>query len=92
MLYLKNYAFHFQGGDDIGADAVVGIKLQWLDALFLTGEQLFDEYSQSNQMDVADPKRIALAHRNLRKFNQKNNKQIIKILDLSDKTIRKKDN
>jgi len=38
-------------------------------------------------MDVADPKRIALAHRNLRKFNQKNNKQIIKILDLPDKKM-----
>jgi CRISPR system Cascade subunit CasA len=67
-----------------GADAVVDIKLQWLKTLFKTGEKLFDEYSQSNQIEVADPKRIALAHRNLRKFNQKNNKQIIKILDLPD--------
>jgi len=79
-------------GADIYADVVVGIKLQWLNTLFRTGEQLFDEYSQSNQIDVADPKRIALAHRNLRKFNQKNNKQIIKILYLPDKTITDKDN
>ena len=75
-----------------GTDAVVKIKLQWLNTLFRTGEQLFDEYSQSNQIDVADPKRIALAHRNLRKFNQKKNKQIIEILDLPDKIISNKDN
>ena len=84
---LEKLRISLSEGADIGADDVVGIKLQWLDTLFQTGEQLFDEYSQSNQMDVADPKRIALAHRNLRKFNQKNNKQIIKILDLPDKKM-----
>lgn len=73
-----------------GTDTVVDIKLKWLNTLFRIGEQLFDEYSQSNQIDVADPKRIALAHRNLRKFNQKNNKQIIKILDLPDKQTKYK--
>ncbi|MDW7725512.1 MAG: type I-E CRISPR-associated protein Cse1/CasA [Candidatus Methanoperedens sp.] len=69
-------------------DIIVDIKLQWLNTLFRIGEQLFDEYSQSNQIDVADPRRIALAYRNLRKFNQKNNKQIIKILDLPVKTTK----
>jgi len=77
---LENLRIAFSDGADI--DAVVDIKLQWLNTLFRTGEQLFDEYSQSNQIDVADPKRIALAHRNLRKFNQKKNKKIIEILDL----------
>lgn len=73
-----------------GTDTVVDIKLKWLNTLFRIGEQLFDEYSQSNHIDVADPKRIALAHRNLRKFNQKNNKQIIKILDLPYKQTKSK--
>lgn len=80
------------GGNMLDADAVVDIKLKWLKTLFQTGEQLFDDYSQSNQIDVADPKRIALAHRNLRKFNQKKNKKIIEILDLPDKSISNKDN
>ncbi|MDW7776037.1 MAG: type I-E CRISPR-associated protein Cse1/CasA [Methanosarcinales archaeon] len=89
---LEKLRISLSDGDDIHTDAVVGIKLQWLNTLFRTGEQLFDEYSQSSQIDVADPKRIALAHRNLRKFNQKNNKQIIKILDLPDKLSANKDN
>ncbi len=89
---LEKLRISLSDGADIYADVVVGIKLQWLNTLFRTGEQLFDEYSQSNQIDVADPKRIALAHRNLRKFNQKKNKKIIEILDLPDKIISNKDN
>ena len=77
---LENLRIAFSDGADI--DAVVDIKYEWLKILFKTGEQLFDEYSQSNQIEVADPKRIALAHKNLRKFNQKKNKKIIEILDL----------
>ncbi len=80
------------GGNAVDADAVVDIKLKWLKILFRTGEQLFDEYSQSNQIEVADPKRIALAHRNLRKFNQKKNKQIRKILYLPDESVTSKSN
>ena len=71
-----------EGGNAIDADAVIDIKFKWLKTLFRTGEQLFDEYSQSNQIEVADPKRIALAHKNLQKYNQKKNKLIVKILDL----------
>ncbi|MCG7848683.1 MAG: type I-E CRISPR-associated protein Cse1/CasA, partial [ANME-2 cluster archaeon] len=89
---LEKLRISLSDGADIYADAVVGIKFQWLNTLFRTGEQLFDEYSQSNQIDVADPKRIALAHRKLRMYNQKNNKKIIEILDLPDKTISNKDN
>ncbi len=69
-----------------GDNAVDEIKLQWLSAIFRIGEQIFDEYSQSSMMDVADPKRIALANKNLRKYNQKRNKQIVTILDLSNDT------
>jgi CRISPR system Cascade subunit CasA len=76
----------------VDADAVIDIKLKWLKTLFRNGEQLFDEYSQSNQIEVADPKRIALAHRKLRKFNQKKNKKIIEILDLPDKPNTNNDN
>lgn len=71
-----------EGGNASDADAVIDIKLKWLKTLFKTGERLFDEYSQSNQIEVADPKRIALAHKNLQKYNQKKNKLIVKILDL----------
>ncbi len=58
------------------------IKLLWINIIFRTGMNLFDEYSQSNQIEIVDPKRIALARNKLRVFNSKNNKQIIKILDL----------
>jgi len=79
---LENLRSALSDRGEIDTDAVVDIKYEWLKILFKTGEQLFDEYSQSNQIEVADPKRIALAHRNLRKFNQKKNKKIIEILDL----------
>ena len=59
-----------------------GIKLQWLKILSRTGEQLFDNYSQSNQIEVTDPKRIVMARRNLHRFNSERNKKIIEILDL----------
>jgi len=88
---LEKLRISLSGGAGIDIDSVVEIKLQWLNTLFRIGEKLFDDYSQSNQIDVADPKRIALAHRKLRKFNQKKNKKIIEILDLPDKPITNND-
>lgn len=58
------------------------IKRQWLKILAKTGEILFDSYSQSNQIEAGDPKRIALARRNMRLFNSENSKKIRELLDL----------
>jgi CRISPR system Cascade subunit CasA len=58
------------------------LKLRWLSILTWEGERLFDRYSQSNLISVADPKRIALARRDLKKFSSPYNKKIIELLDL----------
>ena len=58
------------------------IKRQWLNILFRIGEQLFDYYSQSDQISEGNPKRIAIARNDLMKFNSVNNKQIRTLLDL----------
>ncbi|MGA2914345.1 MAG: type I-E CRISPR-associated protein Cse1/CasA [Methanoregula sp.] len=58
------------------------LKLHWLSTLSREGEILFDRYSQSNLISVADPKRIALARRDFKKFSSPYNKKIIELLDL----------
>jgi CRISPR system Cascade subunit CasA len=58
------------------------LKRHWLDMISKEGEILFDWYSQSHQISVADPKRIALARRDFRNFSSPNNKKIIELLDL----------
>jgi CRISPR system Cascade subunit CasA len=58
------------------------LKLRWLSILAREGEVLFDRYSQSNLISVADPKRIALARRDFKKFSSPYNKKIIELLDL----------
>jgi len=58
------------------------LKLQWLSILTREGEMLFDRYSQSNMISVADPKRIALARRDLKIFSSPRTKKIIELLDL----------
>ncbi len=58
------------------------LKLRWLSILAREGEELFDRYSQSNLISVADPKRIALARREFKKFSSPYNKKIIELLDL----------
>jgi len=66
------------------------IKLHWLEMISKEGEALFDRYSQSSQISVADPKRIALARRDFRIFSSPNNKKIIELLDLP-KPVKKPD-
>jgi len=61
---------------------VYDLKLRWLDMISKEGENLFDRYSQSSQISVADPRRIALARRDFRIFSSPNNKKIIELLDL----------
>ena len=58
------------------------LKLHWLSLLTREGEMLFDRYSQSSLISVADPKRIALARRDFKIFSSPYNKKIIELLDL----------
>jgi CRISPR system Cascade subunit CasA len=58
------------------------LKLRWLSILTREGGMLFDRYSQSNMISAADPKRIALARRDLKIFSSPYNKKIIESLDL----------
>lgn len=59
-----------------------GIKMDWLTTLQGEALVLFDEYSQAAQIGIADPRRIALAHRDLRRFTSPGNKLIAQALDL----------
>jgi CRISPR system Cascade subunit CasA len=58
------------------------LKLRWLGILSKEGEILFDRYSQSSLISVADPKRIAIARRDFRTFSSPYNKKIIELLML----------
>jgi len=63
-------------------DDLTPLKMEWLKTLAVAGERIFDDLSQSNQFGVVDPKRIALAARDLRYFNGPGNKKIRQLLDL----------
>lgn len=52
------------------------LKLKWLDALYKEAIALFDEYSQAESIEVADPRRIALERRKLRNYSSARNKKI----------------
>jgi CRISPR system Cascade subunit CasA len=67
-------------------DEFTPLKMEWLKTLALAGERIFDDLSQNNQLEVADPKRIALAARELRHLNAPTNKRIRQILDLPTRT------
>jgi len=62
------------------------LKFKWIKALANAGERIFDELSQAKQIEMADPKRIALAARDLRRLNSQTNKKVRQFLDLP-KTI-----
>lgn len=62
--------------------SLLDLKLHWLAVIANEGERLFDYYSQSNQIALVNPRRVAIARRNLRVFSSKNNKKIIELLDL----------
>ena len=44
-------------------------KREWLKTLSYCAGSLFDSYSQSNQLDISDPKRIAQAHQSMLFFS-----------------------
>nr|WP_321497762.1 type I-E CRISPR-associated protein Cse1/CasA [uncultured Methanolobus sp.] len=54
----------------------VNLKIQWVRSLSKVSEKLFDEYSQSMQFSVVDPERIAIARRDLRRYNYEGGKKI----------------
>ncbi len=63
-----------------------GIRLEWLKVLRDEALSLFDEYSQAAQIGVADPRRIALAHRDLLRYTGPRNRLIAQALDLPVET------
>src|SRR5262249_45294462 len=63
-------------------NALISLKLEWLKTLATAGERIFNEVSQNDQIEVADPKRIALAARDLRRQKAPMNRKIREILDL----------
>lgn len=66
----------------VNNEDTIEIKRSWLKVLAKTGEALFDSYSQSSQIEIGDPKRVAVARRNMRRFNSENSKKIRELLDL----------
>ncbi len=58
------------------------LKLEWVKILRVAGEEIFDEWSQSNQLEAADSRRIALAAIEMRRLNSQGNKKVRQILDL----------
>jgi len=56
------------------------LKREWLKTVSNYAEILFDSYSQSNQLDTSDPKRIAQAYQSMKFFNSEKNKKIADLL------------
>ena len=75
--YLQEYRAKLQMGADL-----TPVKLEWLKSLRLAGERIFDEWSQNNQLEAADPRRIALAAIEMRRLNSQRNRKLQQILDL----------
>jgi CRISPR system Cascade subunit CasA len=65
---------------------VFELKIKWIGILSKESEKLFDEYSQSAQFSIVDPERIAIARRDLRKYNSKGGKKIRETLGLPKKS------
>lgn len=66
------------------------LKREWLDMIRKEAEKIFDDFSQSALIGVADPRRIAVARRELRDFTSPNASKIRKTLDLPKPPVRKK--
>lgn len=81
------YGFLEDSRDKLGnGNECDSLKFKWIKALANAGERIFDELSQAKQIEMADPKRIALAARDLRRLNSQTNKKVRQFLDLP-KTI-----
>jgi len=61
----------------------IEIKREWVKSLSKKVEKIFDNYSQSAQLDVADPKKIALSRRDLKiRSSEKGNKKLKDLIDI----------
>ena len=74
---LERIRQHLTGGEDTLDD-----KKQWLSLLRRWALAIFDELSQTGRFEAADPKRIALARRDLTRFTGERNKRIQDLLGL----------
>jgi len=74
---------------EVGEEATE-LKRKWLHDIRKEAENLFDEYSQSALIGVADPQRIATARRELRNLTSSTTKKIREALDLPKPPSRKK--
>jgi CRISPR system Cascade subunit CasA len=71
--------------DALEADGVsvpAELKLGWLKALAAEAERLFNEYAMTGEFAAEDPKRVALAWRDLRVFSAPSAKKVREALDL----------
>ena len=66
----------------IFGDEITTIKEAWLSRLRREAVRLFDTFSQSENLEQADPKRVAAAWRQLQKGLSPNNKQMREALEL----------
>jgi CRISPR system Cascade subunit CasA len=60
----------------LAKEEIIPLKREWIRTLSQEGLKLFDLYSQTNIIEQADPKRIAIARKELRIFSSENNKKI----------------
>jgi len=61
---------------------VADLKIQWVRTLSKVSVKLYDEYSQSMQLSVVDPEKVAIARRDLRRYNSEGGKKIRETLGL----------
>lgn len=64
-------------------DDAEGLRREWLNVLRVHAKDIFDDLSQGGRFDAPDPKRIALARRDLSRTMHPNSKKIAQILVLS---------
>lgn len=69
------------GTDSLDAELRLALSERWHSILQQTSMRLFDEHTQLDRLDVADPKKIIEARQKLGRFNWK--KEILQALQLS---------
>ncbi|MBI4668056.1 MAG: type I-E CRISPR-associated protein Cse1/CasA [Elusimicrobia bacterium] len=70
----------FSAGD---ANGLLSLRKKWLELIRHKGRKIFDDFSQYDQISLADPKRITLAREEFWRFSGADNKKIREALDLS---------
>ncbi|MFZ5584669.1 MAG: type I-E CRISPR-associated protein Cse1/CasA [Thermodesulfobacteriota bacterium] len=75
---------NFYGGEDADDARMNAFKEDWLQSLQDHALAIFDEYSQYDQVERANPKRIILARKNLRFRVEPRAKKMRQVLDLPE--------